>query len=557
MYHPQPKAWIHGNTLAVLGATWDFKPGVNRDTYADAYRKNPIRAERDYGANPPRSVQAGLHDPALVEEGYNPSRQSPVDEFGAFKPWFRGDPRFEYYMHIDMSKQRDNTGIGIAHYDMLEDVVVVDLAHTIERKEDWKLSFERIYHLIETLVNLNFCFKKMTFDSWQSYQMIEKLTNRGYPAGLYSVDRGTEAYDTMIELLITGKLDYYFQSTFIREFKNIKLYKGTKYDHGPGGSKDTSDGVAGAVVQCVKDRVGLSFSSEEVDRAISVDCVLDFEEFNDVEGYNYFILNTTSLSPLLKNRVRVGRIDVVDDRLIFLMGWHDRKEKKLNVEVYQIWEDFFNLERFTDMLLQLYEVCNLQSFSCNEYTPVDLITFLQDTGRKVSTSLSTRAPRSGRKSRVARASATTASVIRVMISQLKKGNLFIPQSFPLIKDLKFMTGDNMNERVFARALAGWTDFALREVTYGHMSRRMPGALHGGPAPINPLTSQVGANRPSPSAKSPMPSRNMRTGDTMMDAIRARYSDRMMGVVRESRQKKSSEDKKSPRSLPRPITTRRR
>ena len=107
------KVWEYGSTLVAHGATWDFRPDQEKEDYADAYAKNPIHAERDYGANPPQSVQAALHDATLVERLFNKDRISPIDEDGGFHEWFKGDPTTEYFLHIDMSKERDDTGMGM------------------------------------------------------------------------------------------------------------------------------------------------------------------------------------------------------------------------------------------------------------------------------------------------------------------------------------------------------------------------------------------------------------------------------------------------------------
>ena len=196
-----------------------------------------------------------------------------------------------------MSMSTDDTGMSICHYDLVNDKYVVDLIHTINKTKDWKLSFERIFHIVLTLKeSLGFNFAKVTFDSWQSYSTIERLSNKGVPAGLYSVDRGTEAYDTLIETMLLNQLDYYYQARFIEEMKELKLYKGNKYDHPPGGSKDTSDGVAGCVANCVMARVGLSLTTHEVEQALHEDHTIPVVVHRTAEGGTYYSVDEEGLA---------------------------------------------------------------------------------------------------------------------------------------------------------------------------------------------------------------------------------------------------------------------
>lgn len=532
------QVWKYGQTLVAWGATWDFNPNRTRDDYADAFIKNAVHAERDFGANPPQSVQSALHDKTLIERMFNPDRKSPVDDEGGFHEWFVPDLRHEYFMHIDMSMATDSTGMGMCHYDLETDTIVVDLIHTIVKTVDWKLSFERIFHMIVALKKMGFKFAKVTFDSWQSFSTIERLVNADIPAGTYSVDRGTEAYDTLIETLLMGKLDYYFQQTFVTEMKELKLYKGNKYDHPPLGSKDTSDGVAGCVSQCMMARIGLSVSTGEVESAIHMVHPLAIDTFRTVEGGSYFVLNEVIIEAHERARKRVVRIDAAGDYLIFVMGWNDKLNQQLFVDEYLIWEDYTNsttqqyFETFVNSLLKLYSI---ETFSLNANVPIEIINFLRGTGRRISSPLANRS--AGRAAnRVATTGVVSGPVIRMMISQLKKGNLSIPRTVPLIKDLKFMTDDNQRERKFVSALAGWTDFASREISFGRTGQSMPRSIAANAAPLNPSVRQAHNVKPSQAS-----------GAVDMDQVRAKFAHSLNKPNKPQPDNKPPGQKRLPRS----------
>lgn len=77
------------------------------------------------------------------------------------------------------------------------------------------------------------------------------LEDKGYETDLLSVDRTTEAYDTLKELLHTNRLDYYHFETFEKEYECLELIKGKKVDHPSEGSKDVSDAVAGVCLNVI------------------------------------------------------------------------------------------------------------------------------------------------------------------------------------------------------------------------------------------------------------------------------------------------------------------
>jgi len=540
------KIWAYGSTIVAHGATWAFNPKKTREDYSGAYKKNPVHAERDFAANPPQSVQSAMHDKSLVEKMVNLDRKSPVsDEDDSWLPWFKGNIHHEYFLHIDMSKERDDTGIGMCHYDLETDRIVVDLIHTLQKTRDWKLSFSRIFQLILELRKLGFRFAKVTFDSWQSFATIERLQNADIPAELYSVDRGTEAYDTLIETILMGQLDYYYQARFIEEMKELKLYKGNKYDHPPNGSKDTSDGVAGCVANCVKARLGMALNSTEVNAATHDDFILDIIEHRDkLTGATYHEVGEIKVEVYEKNRKRVARVDAMGDLLITVLGWHDKTNNRLFVDEFLIWEEYtndFSLDKFQEFIRSLLAKITIDAFSLNGNVPIEIVNFLRNTGRRVSSPLAARTLGSRGSNRVARTAVINDTAIRMMVSQLKKGNLSVPRCDSLAKDLKYMTDDNQKERKFVCALAGWTDFASRETTFGRTGQSMPRPTAATAAPINPALRNMQSLTP-----------RTRSGVPDIDRIRAKYNQATPAVARPPKT-----DQPEQKRLPRTKRVRRR
>jgi len=243
-----------GSVLGVRGSTWCMNPKLTKDDFASEFAKSYYQAARDYGSAPPSAAQPLVHDSMLAERRVNQGRICPVvykdrrnsDQF-SFAPWFRGEG-FEYFIHFDMAKSRDAAGVAMSHYDHHMDKVVVDLMLSIRPPDGGELRLEKFRQIVYELTNLGFCIGQVSVDSWQSVEFQQELTLKKYNVKQYSVDRTTEAYDTLVELMLSGRIDYYYEPVFITEFQGLSLIEGKKVDHPEGGSKDLSDAVAASCV---------------------------------------------------------------------------------------------------------------------------------------------------------------------------------------------------------------------------------------------------------------------------------------------------------------------
>jgi len=243
-----------GSVLGVRGSTWCMNPKLSREDFEGEFAKSFYQAARDYGSWPPSAAQPLVHDSMLAERRVNQARICPVvykdrkitDQF-SFAPWFKGEG-FEYFVHVDMAKNRDAAGVAMSHYDHKMDKVVVDLMLSIRAPKGDQLRLERFRQLVYELTNMGFAIGQVSVDSWQSVEFQQELALRGYNVKQYSVDRTTEAYDTLVELMLAGRIDYYYDPVFITEFQQLSLIEGKKVDHPEGGSKDLTDAVAATCV---------------------------------------------------------------------------------------------------------------------------------------------------------------------------------------------------------------------------------------------------------------------------------------------------------------------
>jgi hypothetical protein len=213
---------------------------------------NPERFMRDFGAKPSLALEAFDRDPEIVERACNYRRKSPVDELGRFKDWFKAPDSEPRYIHIDLGLRKDACGLAMGKLGGFDEQggvrkpkVYIDLMMQIKPGMQKEIIFEDVRRIVYSLRDRGFNIKLVTFDGFQSADSIQILRSNGINADVLSVDKDTRAYETLKELLHTGRIDFYYYEPFVKEYKRLELVKGKKVDHPPGGSKDVTDAVAG------------------------------------------------------------------------------------------------------------------------------------------------------------------------------------------------------------------------------------------------------------------------------------------------------------------------
>ncbi len=240
-----------GSEIAVKAATWELNPKITFESLADDFQRNPVLAWRNYGSEVKHNLEAALKDPNAVINAVNNSRTSPWDEArNALQPWVRGRNKTRYFIHFDLSKNRDATGIAMVHREW-NGTIVVDFMFRYEPEPGKNISFAYLReHFIYEFTRRGFVIECVTYDGFQSEETRQVLEEKGYSTDYVSADRDTDAYDTLIDLLLNKRLDFYVYRPFIREMEELKLVNGIKYDHpkkgrdGKPGSKDVADAVA-------------------------------------------------------------------------------------------------------------------------------------------------------------------------------------------------------------------------------------------------------------------------------------------------------------------------
>jgi len=291
-------------TFRVKAATWIWNIKRSKDDFIEDYVKNPEDSKRVYECEGSTAEEGYFKYKQRIKEIINPNRVNPTQKNLwwtddilklKFKDFFAPLKNERYFIHVDLAKGKlsgDYGGFALGHavrnqsiklseeyiksliqaegfgitkvIDQKQPAVVIDLVLQLRARPGQEIIFDEIRQFIQSLRRVGFFVQETTFDGWQSTDSIQLLKKSGINAEVQSVDRNTEAYDTLKEQIYKGLLDIYQHPTFIRECEELIRTNSSKVDHPEfsyrrsveegrmAGSKDVSDAVAGCVNLCIK-----------------------------------------------------------------------------------------------------------------------------------------------------------------------------------------------------------------------------------------------------------------------------------------------------------------
>jgi len=309
-----PRGWTSGPL-----ATWDVNPRVKKEDFAEDYARNPEKAKAMYECIAPYAEDGYVKEPVRFLEcaarGGAMGLKEPFDDKGAYDLDFRGLPGRYYAIHVDLALNRDKCAIALGrqgepvrrlkcpcntfNYRDNERCVgcgrpreqwnptdlptcIVTLLKQFKPGEKGEVNFADVRDEILWIRERSHFIWALSYDGWQSVdsrQIMSDILGKkkvrksrwGHDereediVSLLSVDRNTEAHDTLKELIYDGRFYIYAgdgnpkdddcQSTIaqaFREWRSLRLINGKKVDHPLGGAKDLCDALAGVAYHVTK-----------------------------------------------------------------------------------------------------------------------------------------------------------------------------------------------------------------------------------------------------------------------------------------------------------------
>jgi hypothetical protein len=302
------------DSFTARAATWEMNPLLTIEDFKYAMERNYRRTMRDFGAQPMGSIESFWADAEFVEENVCEScRQciiwqnrklsednwecwdntecmaNPYIGNGNWREWFAPDLNAEYYMHFDLSKNKDRVGFTIGHimdyvkleldnFQLMEKyklnslkdmnkedryeerpLIKIDSIGFIDpksKRDDEMLKNKEIYYeailrkIVRWLLDRGFNIVKVTTDQYQSHQFKQALEDMGVETELISLDRNDEIPVAAKTSLVENRVEYPYSRIMAREAKNLKYINGKKVDHAKKESKDVIDSVFGVIYEC-------------------------------------------------------------------------------------------------------------------------------------------------------------------------------------------------------------------------------------------------------------------------------------------------------------------
>lgn len=290
-------------------ATWEVNPRIpdnaKETVFADDYESDPTMARAKYECKPDTSVNRAFRNDAAIYASFQDRRPEPViveyfwgkDEIpaGAREEIAPNDKSAEegnawqvrfhfsddlvpmvgaiYALHGDIAITGDRAGVSMCHVrswkeeewanatgqePIFEDrpIVKVDFVTSFEadiaaqpRPREVQIRWYR--KLVWELIARGFNIMLVTFDGFQSADSIQILESWGLESDRVSVDRDSSVYDNLRDVMYDGRLEGYWRESVVEEIRALQKLPNGKIDHPPGGSKDESDALAGAVFGAV------------------------------------------------------------------------------------------------------------------------------------------------------------------------------------------------------------------------------------------------------------------------------------------------------------------
>ena len=242
-------------TYAIRRASWVVNPTKKIDNYMRAFYDNLLDSLGRFCAEPPDAIEGLFRDHDKVKDAF--VKNNMIDDEGIYHPDFQPIPETRYFMHVDLAKKHDRCAVALAHvdhyvqrefgHDMSEPVpvVVIDAIRYWVPTAAKNVDFTDVKNFILDVHNKGFDLKLVTFDRWQSDDIIKELMQYGISSEVLSVHK--KHYTEFVALVHEGRVVGPHIQDLIDELIELRITNTDKVDHPRTGYKDLSDASCGAI----------------------------------------------------------------------------------------------------------------------------------------------------------------------------------------------------------------------------------------------------------------------------------------------------------------------
>lgn len=245
--------------FALKRPTWEINPTRKIEDFTIDFYTDPTDALSRFACMPPDATDAFFKNRAVIEKAFsNPNLN--VDTYGRFDDRFKPDPEKMYFVHVDLAQKHDHCAVSLAHVhnwvtmkigEQMKEAaprIVVDAVRFWTPTASKSVDFTEVKDYIISLRERGFNLKLVTFDRWNSHDMMQQLKAYGINCETLSVAK--KHYEDMSLCITEERVDGPRIQLLVDELLQLRIVK-DKVDHPRKGSKDLSDAVCGSIYNAV------------------------------------------------------------------------------------------------------------------------------------------------------------------------------------------------------------------------------------------------------------------------------------------------------------------
>jgi hypothetical protein len=258
--------------FALKRPTWDINPTRKIEDFTEAFYTDPTDALSRFACMPPDATDAFFKSRMVIEKAFSSPKLN-VDSYGRFDDDFKPNPDRSYFMHVDLAQKHDHCAVALAHvegwvtmkigedYKQAAPRVIIDAVRYWTPTASKSVDFTEVKDYILSVRERGFNLKMVTFDRWNSHDMMQQLGVHGIKTEILSVAK--KHYEDMSLTLTEERLHGPRIQLLIDELLQLRIVK-DKVDHPRKGSKDLSDAVCGAIYNSI------SLTPPDADREVEI-----------------------------------------------------------------------------------------------------------------------------------------------------------------------------------------------------------------------------------------------------------------------------------------------
>ena len=244
--------------FALKRPTWEVNPTRSIEDFKVAFYTTPTDALSRFACMPPEAIDAFFKSREKIEKAF--VARNGVDDSGRFEDWFKPNSDTDYFVHVDLAQKHDHCAVALSHvsqwvkvrsfndYEQIAPMVVVDAVRWWTPTSDKSVDFTDVKDYIISLRSRGFNIRLVTFDRWNSHDMMNQIKNYNISTEILSVSK--RHYEDMALGIMEERISGPDIKLLIDELLQLRIMR-DKVDHPRKGSKDLADAVCGSIYNAI------------------------------------------------------------------------------------------------------------------------------------------------------------------------------------------------------------------------------------------------------------------------------------------------------------------